>query len=275
MKKNGKKIDTKDEKNKENGGNERNKENEESKENDPVKFFLSNEICNFRLVHGEEIVRSAMYDGEVFDVFSAVFFKRNEYYKNFGIYVRGIVRLVEYIRRVNEDITNKIRKVLLLFIDKNILADEEIMNKIKRDKRNLILVKFDCPDYYEGNYHIDLFGTLVRFFPMFNFPNNPFRIVYSVDVDLHTEDYERLDSFMKNSPMGLSGMGTIKEYVYEGDLSYMFAGCMCYNREKYDHKYIIDFIKNADKVDNPGNYGKRVTPFGFGIDEIFINDYFQ
>src|SRR5271154_6582007 len=51
-----------------------------------------------------------------------------------------------------------------------------------------------------------------------------------------------------------------------------FYYLISYNRKKHNRKLMLDFIENADKNESTGHYGKKLTPFGFGIDEIFIND---
>ena len=42
---------------------------------------------------------------------------------------------------------------------------------------------------------------------------------------------------------------------------------------KFDKSIIIDFIKNAQNINDKGFYNKRLKPFGFGTDELFINKY--
>ena len=37
----------------------------------------------------------------------------------------------------------------------------------------------------DSKYHIDLFGTLVRYFPLFNFNNNDAKSVIVVDIDIN------------------------------------------------------------------------------------------
>jgi curved DNA-binding protein CbpA len=125
----------------------------------------------------------------------------------------------------------------------------------------------------KGKYHIDLFGTMLRFFPMFDFPNNPTNIVYSIDVDLHDEDYPRFEILLSLKPKGLTGSGSFNDFIAHDSIPHFFAGTFMYNMQKTENSMIIDFIKNAHKIESKGKYGKRLTTFGYGIDEIFLNDY--
>ena len=54
---------------------------------------------------------------------------------------------------------------------------------------------------------------------------------------------------------------------------YIFAGCTFFPNKKYDKKIILDFIKNIKYDKSKGYYNKRFTEWGFGVDEIFINNY--
>jgi hypothetical protein len=55
---------------------------------------------------------------------------------------------------------------------------------------------------------------------------------------------------------------------------YTYAGLLCFNRKKIEQSLIMDFIRDTGngKIKSKGHYGKRDTDFGYGIDEIFLND---
>jgi hypothetical protein len=42
---------------------------------------------------------------------------------------------------------------------------------------------------------------------------------------------------------------------------------------KFNKNIIINFIKNIDKIKDKGYYNKRNTSFGYGTDELFLNEY--
>ena len=79
---------------------------------------------------------------------------------------------------------------------------------------------------------------------------------------------------MKNNIKGITGAGDIVRSIYRNLKPYTYAGLLCFNRKKIDHNIIINFIKDANdgKIISKGHYGKRETDFGYGIDEIFLND---
>lgn len=228
-----------------------------------MKQFLTNDICNFEIINNEYLVKDNI------DIIVSVFFKRSQYYKNFGIYIKGLERVLQYVDSLKEEF------VYILFIDENIADDQTIMQKIKNCKK-CVPVLFRCVKYMDNNYHYDLFGTLVRFFPMFDFSNNPTNIVICIDIDLHHDDYYRLDMLIKYKLKGFSCAADISKLLYNNKNPYVYAGLLSFNRKKINKSLIIDFIRDAGsgKIDSKGYYGKRLTNFGYGIDEIFINDIF-
>lgn len=230
-------------------------------------MFLTNPICEFEIISNKHLLDN----GEIKNVLSGVFFKREEYYKNFGIYVKGLKKLIAFLDG-NENNFDGEHFNMILFVDGNIRNDSYIMSIINSSKR-VLTVLFDCPSYKTDKYHVELFATMVRFFPMFDFPNNPTNIVNCVDIDLHDEDYQRITNIMKYKPAGLVAAGTLEHLLYKGKKAHIFAGIMgCNSKVKYDHKIIIDFIQHAHENKSKGYYNTRVTTFGFGIDEIFLNE---
>lgn len=228
--------------------------------------ILINELCTFKIVHNGHLLKKKS------NILSAVFFKRDRYHKNFKIYMNGVEKLVLFEEHWNDNYPHD-KFYLLIFIDRHIYEDDIVMNILKNG-RNTIIILFDCMDYRKGDFHIDLFPTMVRFFPMFNFKNNPFNCVICIDIDLHEEDYVKIIILMNNKPAGLSAGGPIIPLLYEknGKGRILANVCCAMEKNKYDHKLLIDFIKNADLHESIGYYKKRSTPFGLGVDEIFLNE---
>ncbi len=229
--------------------------------------FWENNVCTFDVLQNETLINK---DQKIQAVI-ITFFKREEYYKHFGIYIKGLKKCLMFIENFNKSNPSNTYDIIL-FIDQNIYKDKQIMSLIE-GKSFVIVVTFNCSNFKQGNYHVDLFGTLIRFFPMFNFPNNPVSCCIIIDVDLHDEDFIRVENMMKFKPDGLTASGIIKPLLFEKKRGYIFAGSMCLNvKEKYDRSILENFIFNAQKHDSLGLYGKRTTTFGFGIDEIFLNE---
>ena len=227
-------------------------------------IFLLNKICTFKILNNEHLIINNI------NVIVSVFFKRNEYYKNFDIYIKGLKKVLKF---VDSEFTKDNGFIYILFIDQHVANDPVIMSYINTCN-NCVPILFKCVLFMKDSYHIDLFGTLVRFFPFFDFPHNPCNIIICIDIDLHDEDYYRLESAIKYKFKDITGAGDIKRFLYDGLKPYIYANLVCFNCKKIDHKIIIDFIDLAKngKIISKGNYNKRLTNFGFGIDEIFLNN---
>lgn len=228
--------------------------------------FIKNDICSFEVLSKIHLLKPKV------NIITSVFFKREQYYKNYSIYTKGLERVLNFVDNKKYNDIDKNGFVYVLFIDKHVANDPEIRSKIDACK-SCVPVLFGCADYIVDDYHIDLFGTLVRFFPFFDFEHNPCNIVICIDIDLHGEDYIRLKNLIKYKHKGITAAGDISRYLYLDINPYIYANLMCVNRKKLDHKIIMDYIENADKIESKGNYGKRNTTYGFGIDEIFLNEY--
>lgn len=222
-------------------------------------IYLDNPICQFQVLKNENILKN----GNV-NIVSATFFKMKKHYKNFYVYLNGIRKLVNFV-----DTDPKF--YLVLFIDKNIYNDKKIMQIINNGKKTIPIL-YKCTEYMENGYHVDLFGTLVRFFPIFDFGNNPFNIVIITDIDVKDEDYPRLKTLLKHDdlPNGFIASSGFTSLA-SNERAYILAGRIRAT-EKYDKNIIINFIKNAHLIKDKGAYGERITPFGFGVDEVFINN---
>lgn len=229
--------------------------------------FLVNDTCNFKILNKAHLLRKGC------NIVTSVFFKRDSYYKNFGIYVKGLDNTLRFMD--NKDVNPDDDKyIFLLFIDQNIADDDKIMQKIDRNP-NTVPVLFTCSKYMVGRYHVDVFGTLLRFFPMFDFDNNIFNIVICIDLDLHDDDLSKLSCAMRHKPNGVSLSAEFPKLLYHGLPVYGFAGMVCYNKKnKMKKNILLDFIENANQIESKGYYGKRLTTFGYGIDEIFLNMFF-
>ena len=238
-----------------------------------MKPFLTNNICEFEILNRVHLLEDGV------NILVSVFFKRDQYYKNFGIYIKGLQKVLNFVEDKTKNPDHD-KFIFVLFIDQNIANDPTIMEMIEKSE-NTVPVLFKCAKYIKGRYHYDLFGTLVRFFPMFDFENNPCNITICIDIDLHDEDYVRLQCIMKHKIKGITAMGDVTSLLYkdkhknsENHRPYLYAATLSYNGEKCDHTLITDFIRDADQIESKGHYGKRLTTFGFGIDEIFLNDFF-
>lgn len=131
--------------------------------------YLDNKICNFRPL------KNINYNIKKKIFFLSLFKMKSGGYKNFNKYLNGIKKLDEIAK--NNDMEVRI------FIDQTIESDKEIKNMLEK-LDSVTLVVYECSDFLIDKHHVGLFGTLVRFFPLFKFPNNDAKVAFIVDADV-------------------------------------------------------------------------------------------
>ena len=161
--------------------------------------FITNNICEFEILNNKYLIKKNI------NIIVSVFFKRDQYYKNFDIYIKGLKNVLKF---ADSKFTKDTEFIYIIFIDQNIANDKLIMDIINKCN-NCVPILFKCVNFMVNKYHEDLFGTLVRFFPLFNFPNNPCNIVICIDIDLKNEDYYRFKFYMKYKIKGINGNADI------------------------------------------------------------------
>lgn len=119
--------------------------------------YLENSICEFKLLKN--------YSDKKKSILSTSLFRMKNHYKNFKIYILGLKRWIKFLNSYNNNY------VMRIFIDKNIYEDQQIMKIINQCKK-IEPVIFTCSEYMNEGFHVNVFGSLVRFFPIFNFKNN-------------------------------------------------------------------------------------------------------
>jgi len=247
--------------------------------------YLDNKVCKFTPLFPIDYSKKK-------NIVSCSFFKlKSTSYKNFNLYIDGLEKLYKNVYEIYKSKKYSIR----LFLDKTIYEDKELFERLeKMDKLELVL--YSCPNYLmesDSNYHKGLFGTYVRFFPMFNFPNNDANTVILSDLD----DYEY---FKKN----ISNIELIGEYVDKiyflktGNISKnilysnntfekntvnpytMASNYICF--KQVDFQIIYDFLNqidnSVDMIFSQYKYKLQSNPnlitdkkFLYGFDEYFLN----
>jgi hypothetical protein len=223
-------------------------------------MYLDNDICNFELLFPLDVTKKK-------NILSTCFFRMSKHYKNLNTYINGLKRIIKIVDQQNN-------YTLRIFIDENIKNDPEIF-KLLQSSSKVEIVIFKCSEYMNEQYHFDLFGTLVRLFPCFDFPNNDADRVIVIDIDLHIDDSRRLEALMKynSSEKEIISSGSLDNLILEKTKPHIISNLTGYLNFKFDHTIITDFIKNAHNIKDVGQYDKRLTPFGFGVDELFITKY--
>jgi len=222
--------------------------------------YLDNDICDFEII-------SSWDTSKKYNILSTCFFKMGSHYKNFDIYIRGLKNLIKLLK-------SQTNYVLRIFIDEHIKADKTIYSLLIGSEQIQIIL-FKCSNYIESKYHVDVFGALVRLFPIFDFDSNDSLNVIVVDVDLNWEDLNKLKIMMEytTNDNEIVGAGMIDKLLINKYRPHYYCYLFAVYNFKFDKSIIINFIKDAPNINNKGIYGKRLKPFGFGTDELFLNEY--
>lgn len=134
--------------------------------------YLDNPYCKFTQI--------TKFDMTKRDIISISLFKmRGGGYKSFDKYV-------ESLRKINDTTKRYDNLFIRLFVDQHVCDDKDLIRKIKQ-LENIQIVKYHCEKFVIDDYHVSTFGTIVRFFPMFKFPNNDAKRVIVMDADI-TDD---------------------------------------------------------------------------------------
>ena len=233
-----------------------------------MNYYLQNNICNFTPLFNTD------YNTKI-NILSASFFKIKENYKNFNIYINRLKSLIKIINNQNN-------YVLRLFIDNHIYNNEQIMQLFKSSNK-IQLIKFHCNNYFSDDYHIKLFPTLIRLFPLFNFNNNDANNVVIVDIDLNNEDLLKLKTILNYNTtdkeiiaLGNAKLLLIDKLIYTGKkIPFVHCGLFAQFNFKFDHNIITNFIHN---ITNPEYQVEKYnfiykSHFEYGVDEIFLNNH--
>lgn len=150
---------------------------------------LKNEYCNFKVLMGDVIKKKNLFVITLFKVKSR--FNR----KKFEKYVNGILILSDILKTFNNTLPNDDKFTLRLYIDKEIYDDKLIYDKLIK-LENISIIMFNCMKYKSKDenykYHFGLFGTLVRFFPLFDFENNDAKHIIVLDADTNEKIIYRM-----------------------------------------------------------------------------------
>lgn len=239
-------------------------------------MYLNNSICTFKpLFQIDYNIKQ--------NILSCCLFKLVKSYKNFDKYLNGLEQLNSFVENNMQGF--RIR----LFIDNNIYTDNDIMAKLKTYKY-VDIVLFNCPNFIVDKYHDGLFGTLVRFFPMFDFECNDADNVCIIDADFsrpneYLKIYESyLISNKLNNDINLYFYGNlihiaIKYSLTNNSIVPYAVAWKIFSKSKINNNLLINYIdqvKNnsdiqySDYIEKKGLLTK--TNFVFGVDEYFINN---
>jgi hypothetical protein len=264
------------------------------------KPYLTNDFCKFIPLFDLDINKKQ-------NIFSACFFDmKKKSYKEFKRYMNGIVDLHNFIYKYFNDFK------LRLFIDDTIYSNKKIFNKLTNIK-NIQIILFLCNNFFNKKkcMHYGTFGTMVRFFPMFDFENNDAQTVIISDID------DNMDKLIRNHEKNRQVSSFYKKYykkfhkndihlIYFKDLSRIKTriislidhpinflnnnipdGHILANNiiifKSINKKFIINFLNKTSKnilskdelikmnIYINSEKVNQESKYFFGIDEIFVN----
>ena len=216
------------------------------------------------------------------DVVVTSLFKMDTGYKNFNKYMNGLKRAIDLFNTELPELK------FMLLIDNSILNNDYIYSEIlKMNNSNMFIIKYGCEIAYANNPtqkspHIELFGSMMRFVPFFNFDDNFTQCVICIDADTEKIDLNNMYKFLKDN--------AYIQYLYDTNPFYellakwsstenytILAGRnMC--RYKFDVKLLTEYVncvkkKNCRDMENIHDVldFKKYNYYPYGIDEYFLN----
>lgn len=240
--------------------------------------YLQNTICKFYPRFQPD------YDQKKILLCAVLFKLYQGGYKSFDKYLNGLKYIDEYIKETYPYMT------LRLFIDDSIHRDLSIMQFLST--LDIEVVHFVPRKKFTIGKHLKgLFGTLIRFFPMFDFPNNDCSLCIPIDIDIPADDIElymrhfdeNITPFLNDEHLNISCRGRVEtnrvfnQIRHNKLLPYFYASDFI-TRGGYPKELITDFLENVDKGSSittvyAGHKNTKLsyTNFIYGVDEYFIN----
>lgn len=160
--------------------------------------YLKNDFCEF------QISKPIDYNKKKIIMATSLFKMKEGGYKEFKQYLEGIKSMNEFAEKNNLEVR--------VFIDETINKDQEIMDYLNKFEKTT-LVLYSCPDFWIQNHHVSVFGTLLRFFPLFKFPNNDAKYCMMMDADENPSMFDLYDLLL-----------TIKEHKLQKKIYLAFLG---------------------------------------------------
>ena len=222
-----------------------------------MSLYLKNDICDFEPLFEIDYRKKQ-------NILSASFFKLEEKgYKDFNKYLEGIKFIDKKIY-----ILKNFR--LRLFIERSVYKDEKLMSVLNNLKNTDLVVYHSKIFSYKKDYHQDLFGTFVRLFPFFNFPNNDANIVKTSDIDfgeelikkIFREDQKFIEKIKtKNIIFGYECYRFFHKYMFKNHkkdwkynirdngyvLPYIDVGIHTFNFNRINKEILYNFMKERKK----------------------------
>lgn len=246
---------------------------------------MENEICNFTILQNP----SRKYANTV----NIVFFRAIPLTKNFQKYVNGLKDWKGLMKKYYPE------SQLQIFVDKSIVSDPDVQKILVNLEARVYL--FECPEYLrKDQFHIGLFGTMIRFYPFFDINTKPMRIAHIQELEPGKESLPTFEDMNKASLMNFKhNVGIIyyspnsfeippgydEQHMFESGTPYpwMYAGRFV-AMTKIPFFIWSDYVKDIQSgkqfynkyaaAQHVKTVIKEHENFSFGVDESFLNEVY-
>ena len=223
-------------------------------------------------------------------------FKLKDSYKDWSKYADGIRTILNQID--DEYVKNPDCGIVYRMYYDDSMGTEKIIDEIKQ-KKYCELVKYNCEPYKSEGYHYGIFGTLMRFLPMFDSYKRDWNVYCCVDIDsplplANIFKFEKSSDqfFFKTKPcyyirkhVNIEGMKTTDRIIassifskiqFDSNIFFNFLTEFI-NREKpyqvFKKMLLESNYITEDEFENRYNKFEKDNGVVYGLDEFFINDY--
>lgn len=253
---------------------------------------LTNPICDIQ-IYAESNHKYA-------NTVNLVLFQAKRPYKNVQKYRTGLKKWSDYHKKYFP------HHQIQLFVDSIVLENEEVKEAIDilANRNQARVLQFSCPPYQfkDEEFHRGLFGTMIRFFTMFDINPHPLQSALSYDIEPDEEDlgqsmelFELAQPLLKTHnvaivahtlsilhPKSWAHRDALRFKTFEGvdvPFPHLIAGRFMCN-QKIPFSLWTEYLKRIDSGERFYNFystsdaeckEKGDYPYCFGIDEIFQN----
>ena len=220
-----------------------------------------------------------------FNVISAALFKSNQV-SNFLRYTKNLLKYKNMKLVLNK------KFIFRLYYDDSVLQDKYIKKIFPFLNKNYQLIHYNCPNFKnEDGKHNGTFGTLMRFLPFHDFPENDVDYCYVTDVDGNVEKKDKyLNLFMKlidgNKLNLIYTYWVCHKPSHNINQNDFILGQVFLIRQKIPLQFLVHYVNKIvgilfqkfetlqDKIIKKTNK-KYHHKFFYGIDEIYMELYLK
>ena len=220
---------------------------------------------------------------------SAASFRMKNSYKDSSIYSDGLLEQLKFLDSSSDKFTYR------LYFDESIEKDKNWKVVLKEMKKRSYteLFKYECEILKDGDYHDGVFGTFMRFLPLFGEKDWKITMVIDIDSKLDKVCFDQMNKFKDSKEeffMKLPKCYHLKPWLNNLEMVKKYslvilAGAFA-SKITFDKKLLLDFLidiiekdkyfKNFlkyNEFDSPSYLkNKENDRFIYGIDEYFLTE---